>query len=181
MMNRFLISCTVVIAIAKVADATPAPPGRGADSTGHSRRLRPTDPGARSLLADAQQRSATVRSLVARLDGSDVIVYVQRGFFERANVEGRTSLITAVPEARFLRVIIRSGLADDRAVEMLGHELQHVHEIARERRIRSESSLLQYLHVIGFECGTGRFETEAATAVERQVRVELGLGRRPGM
>jgi hypothetical protein len=141
--------------------------------------VRPIGADALSLLQDARERSATIRSLLDRLDGSDVIVYLQRNVFERPEVKGRTSLITAVPDARFLRVIVRSALADDRGVEMLGHELQHVHEIAQEPRIRSERHLQQYLNVIGFECGTSRFETEAAILVERQVRTELASTRGP--
>ena len=146
--------------------------------TGHARRVRPIGPDARSLLEDARHRSATVRLLLSSLDGSDIIVYLQRSVFDRPSVEGRTSLITAVPDARFIRVVIRSNLPDDRAVEMLAHELQHAHEIALEPRVRSDSTLLQYLKVIGFECGPRRFETAAATLVERDVRSELELAKK---
>lgn len=155
-----------------------SPPDSERQLTGHMRRVRPIGADAQSLLQDARERSPTIRLLLDRLDGSDVIVYLQRGVFERPEVKGRTSLITAVPDARFLRVIVRSALADDRGVEMLGHELQHAHEIAQEPRIRSELQLQQYLNVIGFECGTSRFETEAAIRVERQVRSELAWIRR---
>ena len=145
--------------------------------SGHMRRVRPIGADAHSLLQDARSRSATVRTLLDRLDRSDVIVYLQRGVFERPEVRGRTSLITAVPDARLLRVIVRNALADDRGIEMLGHELQHVDEIAQEPRIRNEATLRQYLNVIGFECGTGRFETEAAIRVERRIRTELASTR----
>lgn len=155
-----------------------SPPDSERQLTGHMRRVRPIGADAQSLLQDARERSATIRTLLDRLDGSDVIVYLQRGVFEREEIQGRTSLITAVPDARFLRVIVRSALADERAVEMLGHELQHVHEILQEPLIRSEATLREYLKVIGFECGTGRFETEAAIRVERQVRIELAWIRR---
>jgi hypothetical protein len=147
--------------------------------TGHMRQVRPIGADAHLLLQNARARSATVRSLLDRLNGSDVIVYLQRGVFDRPEVKGRTSLITAVPDARFLRVMIRSALTNDSAVEILGHELQHVQEIAQEPRIRSEDTLRKYLNVIGFECGAGRFETDAAIEVERQIRTEVALMPKP--
>jgi hypothetical protein len=122
-------------------------------------------------------RSATIRSLIARLGTSDVIVYLQRAVIDRAGVDGRTSLMSAVSGTRMVRVIIRSALANDRAVEMLGHELQHVYEIALEPRVRSEAAFQHHLKVIGFESATGRFETEDAMQVERRIRSELKPAR----
>jgi hypothetical protein len=150
----------------------------GQATSPHARRVRPVDPEARSLLTDARNRSATVRTLLARLEASDVIVYVQRGLFDRIEIEGRTSLIVTVPEARFVRVIVRSGLSADRGVEMLGHELRHAYEIATALGVRSERDLQQHFATIGFECATGRLETDAARETERSIRRELELERR---
>ena len=117
----------------------------------------------------------TIRSLIAQLEGSDVIVMLQVGILDRANVDGRTSLITAVPGTRFLRVMISGTRARRRALEMLGHELQHVVEISKAPTVRSEGALGAYMRRIGFETGTQRFETEGALAAEAQVRLEIVL------
>lgn len=133
---------------------------------------------AQALLADGTKRSATIRSLIGQLEGSDIIVVLQVGPLDRANVDGHTSLITAVAGARFLRVMISGMLARPRALEMLGHELRHVVEIAKVPTARTDAALAAYIRAIGFKTETGRFETQAALDAEVHVRQELRGYRR---
>jgi hypothetical protein len=74
--------------------------------------------------------SRTFRDLVARIESSDIIVYVERGQRLRTGVVGMTRLAGQAGRYRYVRVSIDRRVAGDEAVAIVGHELYHVTELA---------------------------------------------------
>ena len=125
-----------------------------------------------ALLEDAAVRSATVRNLIARLEATDAIVYVEVTPSPHIPL-ARTKLVTATPSARFLRIGLRATLPPSDVTPLLAHELQHALEIAERPDIRDDAAVRDLYQRIGHQHGTDRFETDAAGAVERFVRQEI--------
>jgi hypothetical protein len=123
-------------------------------------------------LLDEAVRSATVRDLIARLEATDVIVYVEVTPSPQIPL-ARTKLVTATSRARFLRIGLRATLPPFDVTPLLAHELQHAIEIADCPDARDDEGVRRLYQRIGHQHGTDKFETEAARDVERLVRQEI--------
>jgi hypothetical protein len=122
------------------------------------------------------ERSVSFRSLVERIEQSDVIVHLTCDRFKSGTLAGRTLLASAGPEVRYLRVQINCQQSDPALVSVVGHELQHVVEIASARSVVDDKSFTRLFRTIGFSTCWGaepdRFETAAALAASARVRAE---------
>jgi hypothetical protein len=133
-----------------------------------SRRLR-------TKLAHVIDRSPTLRGIVGEIEQSNVIAYVMCEHFASVTLEGRTAWEAAGPDARYVRVSIDCMLQDQRLVAVLGHELQHVAEIAAAPDVVDSRTFAKLFRSIGFSCGgssSERFETEKARDTGERVRQE---------
>ena len=130
---------------------------------------------ARTLLADAAARSATVRELIGLLEATDVIVYVEVTPSPQIPL-ARTKLVTATAGARFLRIGLRGSVSPFDAPPLIAHELQHALEIAERPDVRDDAAVRELYRRIGHQHGMDMFETDAAGAIERRTRDEI---RRP--
>ena len=135
-------------------------------------RVRPAAPLVRSLLADAAARSETMRDLLSRIAGSDVIVYIELTGSAQIPI-ARTKLVAAAAGVRFLRIGINAGVPFANLGPLLAHELQHVLEIADDPRAVSEDGVRRLYERIGRDRGGDRYETDAAQHVEWVVRREM--------
>ena len=134
----------------------------------------------RDLVAAGQARSDTFRALVARIDASDVVVYLE---YDRATIapdspNGQLLFVCAAGGHRYLVVRLRPGFTAWRQLELLAHELRHAVEIADAPDVVDRASLLRhYLRIgvetVGSEDRRRRFETSAAKATETDVRREV--------
>jgi hypothetical protein len=150
-----------------LSGATDPDPDRGRGA-----RVRGLGSFVRSLIADTAARSATVRDLLARLTGSDVIVYVEMTGTPEIPT-ARTKLVTTAPGVRFLRIGISLTVPFNDLAPLLAHELQHAVEIAEHRDVTDDEGVRRLYDRIGRALGRDRFETDAAHDVERAVRAEL--------
>ncbi len=143
-------------------------------------RVRPHDSRMARLIADGLRRSPTLRSLVDRIEASNVIVYV-----------GGNPLMKTAPVGRAVvcddgrQLPIRAGddqrrSTHDVIISTLAHEFQHVVEVIDEPSVVDDDSLVRLYRRIGVSSSerqsTG-WETLAAQAMGAQVRRELILGR----
>jgi hypothetical protein len=138
--------------------------------------LRTTPPSLQALLREAVERSDTIRSRVARLDASDLVVYLDYDYLPRPGVAGFVTFITASGGWRFVRISLRFHMSKSAQLVMLGHELQHAVEIADAPEVIDQSSLAAFYTRIGTDRGTGRrhaFDTRAAVEAEDRVDREL--------
>jgi hypothetical protein len=164
------LSATLAV-LAAIAAGGPAPAPA-------SPRLRPADFTAGRALERGLACCPTVGGLVRELEASDLIVYLETGFVERPAM-GRTVLMGATRNERYVRVTLHRLTSPEGLIELLGHELQHAVEIARAPDVRDGETMLALFRRIGLRRGaTTRFETAEARAVGFRVRAEISR-RRP--
>ena len=158
----------VLVFVASLAAGAPNRDG------GH---VRVTDSRLRAEINEGLARSAFFRSLVARLDGSDVIVYIQPECPMSPRIFGRLSFRAAAGGRRYLQARISCALKDDEQIAAIGHELRHAIEIADAPSVVDTPSLGKEYERIGFQSrgvprGAG-YESHAAIDAARQVWAEL--------
>ena len=149
----------LVLVIPSLSLADPAP------------NVRATDPLSHLTLALALERSAIVRALVADLQATNVIVHINTGPLP-AGIGGITRFAASRAGYRYLRVTIASNLRDQLRLILLGHELEHVREIAHSSAV-DLPGLFRLFEERGYRNGQGMYETMSAVRVERRIRQEL--------
>jgi len=103
--------------------------------------VRAIDKRLRSAIDEGLARSGLFRSLVARLDGSDVIVYVEPECPMSSRMFGRLTLLGTGGQRRYVNVRISCMLTTAQQIAVLGHELRHAVEIADAPAVTDEASL----------------------------------------
>jgi hypothetical protein len=162
-----LLSMALVLAIGAAVHAAPGK---------ELARVRPLDQRAASLLASAQEKSATVRALVTTIQDSDIVAYVQ----VVPAVEGRPAsglqFVGNSAAARFVLIQVADGGAAGRAIENLGRELERAREVAGMAWVTDNDKLQRMLTLTGWpapETARG-YDTSGAAHTARTVRREVG-------
>jgi hypothetical protein len=139
-------------------------------------RIRPLTALLTTVIATAHERSTTFRSVVERIERSDVIVHLTCGQFKSLMLAGQTWLVTAGPGVRYVHVQVLCQQTEPALVEIVGHELEHVAEIASTASVVDEKSFARLFAAIGFSTclspGPEQFETAGAIATGERVRSE---------
>lgn len=148
----------------------------GAEARGpgfYGPHVRALDPAGAALMADAQQKSATVRNLVKQLDASDIVAYVRVA--PAAKFEVSFTYVGTSKAARFVMASISSELPADRRIELLAHELQHAVDVAGISWVTNSAQFQKYMNLHGWRDATTAvgYETASACRAERQVRREV--------
>jgi hypothetical protein len=128
-------------------------------------------------VTNATRRSPTFRSLITKLNDSDVIVYLE----SRVTREGLGGYllhrVAAHGAYRYLRVIVNPHGRDERLMAVIAHELQHAVEIARAPEVGRSETVQAFFARIGFECPGACHETIDAMNVEAAVSDEFRANR----
>jgi hypothetical protein len=170
---RWLVTLSVLCAVALnssvIASADPTAVSGGGP------RLRPQSPHVAGLLKAGLARSATLRSLVDRIEAGNVIVYIAVNPLLKSNLSGGLTWMTRAGAFRFVRASINRDLTPDQMIATLAHELQHVAEVAEDESVISEATLVAMYRRIGLpsRAAAPGFETAAAQEMGYQVRREL--------
>jgi hypothetical protein len=139
-------------------------------------RLRLTDARLRRILDEGRDQSPLFRSLVDRLEASDVVVYVQCARL-RTHLDGELLFLTAAGGVRYVLVRIAWDVPPPRKIAILGHELQHALEIAGSPDIVSAQTMAAAYKRFGFTRNRSGeqldFDTTAAIATGLTVWREL--------
>lgn len=139
--------------------------------------VRTMDKRLQSAIDEGLARSAFFRSLVTRLDESDVIVYVEPQCPMSSRLFGRLTFLAAGGDRRYVSVRISCVLTVSQQIAALGHELRHAVEIADAPSVVDDASLAAEYRRVGFASRalrTGKgFESGAAIDAARQVWAEL--------
>jgi hypothetical protein len=122
-------------------------------------------------------RSATLRSLVDRLERTRVIVYFGVSPMSSGTL-GRTQIMGAGGDFRYIHIDVDDRLSRIPLLSIVGHELQHAVEIAEDTSVVDEASLVALYERIGVASGyrpnrTRWFETDAAIETGHKVYTEL--------
>jgi hypothetical protein len=98
----------------------------------------------------------------------------------KGNVGGMVTWLTATEHARYVRISLSPDLSTMIGIAVLGHELQHVLEIANEPSVISSRSLEAFYRRTGINtrAQSSHWDTEAARNVGDEVRRELSAAAR---
>jgi hypothetical protein len=139
-------------------------------------RLRPVSNFEAAIIGEGSCRSATLRSLIAILQTSNVIVYVTMRRMRDRTVAGSLEFLGATTTDRILRIVLAFPLDRAARITMLGHELQHAIEVAGEPGIRSRPTFDSFYRGHGLPGATASsWDTDAARRIQLRVRQELAV------
>ncbi len=173
-MGCHLHSFVVVTVLSLGSSLQPAYAEQPRDGSPH---VRTNDSRMRAAIADGIAGSAVFRDLVAQLDASDVIVYVENDCLMPAPLAGRLTFMSSAGGLRYVLVRIACTLEGRAQIAMLGHELRHAVEIADAGSIVDQPSLAEAYQRIGFLSGVMRagpgYDSHAAIETGRRVWEEL--------
>lgn len=144
-----------------------------------TRHIRSTDAGVRKLIRRGFRESWTFAALVARIQRSDVIVYVEEVPRLPNALNGRMMMLPRVNGFRYIRIQLVSHGTPEDAIAVLAHELQHAVEVADAVEVIDTSGLERLYQRIGVRQGPQVYDTHAAQDMGRAVRRELGVGPTP--
>lgn len=138
------------------------------------RHVRTTNENVQRLLERGVSKSPTFAALLARLNASDVIVYIEQTLDMPKTLEGRLLLMPLANHQRYLRIQINRNGSQNELVATIGHELRHAIEVADATEVRDETALELLYRRIGMgSTGEHNYDTEAARTTGRRVRKEL--------
>ena len=140
------------------------------------RHVRATEPKILKLIDAGLSHSETFRRLVATLNESDVIVYIEPKLTRQALGGYMVHNVVAQGNYRYLHIAVQTQGSERRLVSLLAHELQHAVEVAQTPDARDAESLERTFArlAVKFGCGgTTCYETQAAKDVEYAVSEEL--------
>jgi len=138
------------------------------------RHVRSEDRAVRHLLKRGLTHSVTFRNMMARLERSDVIIYIEQVPRLPGALEGRMMMLPSAHGQRYVRIQLAMRGAPDDSIAILGHELQHALEVAQEDWVNDQATLAALYQRIGIGArGHHVYDTLAAQEVGRIVRREL--------
>jgi hypothetical protein len=138
-----------------------------------ARHVRTTDRALRAMLRTGYAHSPTFAALLARLERSDVYVYIEDVPRLPGALEGRLLVLPPTHGVRYVRIqIARRGTPND-TIAVLGHELRHAIEVADASGVLDTGGLMALYRQIGIDRGNNVFDTVEAQETGRQVLREL--------
>jgi hypothetical protein len=137
-------------------------------------RVRSTDASLAALINRAAAHTATFQGLLAAIERSHGIVYVEAGTCTHGVRACLKMSMETVGPNRFLRIAIdaRKIGSDAEKMGLIGHELQHAVEALSELAVTDSVTLYNFFGRLA-PAGNGRFETTAALHAGDEVENEL--------
>jgi hypothetical protein len=138
-----------------------------------TRHVRGTGKVVPALLRTGFTQSRTFAGLLARLERSDVLVYIESVERLPGALEGRLLMLPPAHGVRYLRIQIalRGSPAD--SIATIAHELRHAIEVADATTVVDDGALAALYRRIGIDHGHNLFDTIEAQEIGKQVFKEL--------
>ena len=141
--------------------------------------VRSDDASVRATLGSGYDRSSTFKTLVDEIDSRSGIVYIQQAVTLSRGMEGALlHSVAGSPDMPILRVLLKTNLAQDRAIAILAHELHHVLEVLRAGPPHDAAAMAALFATLDHQTADSTFETEDARAITSLVMSELRANRR---
>lgn len=178
-MCRAPLAVPVLVLIVGSVPATAETPRGAADTAAVARSasVRTADRRLRTLIDRGARTSPTFRALLARLDRSDVVVYVQCEAPVRPGLAGRLTFVSAAGGYRYVLVRVVAAGSTAQQIAILAHELRHAVEIADAPQVVDVDSLAHEYRRIGHltraQDHVVAFDSDAAVEAGYQVLAEL--------
>ena len=139
--------------------------------------LRSASPVINAAIESAIERSATFRLLVAEINASDSVVFVNEGHCGHG-VFACFAKVSSGGSHRFLFVLIDMRKTDAELMASIGHELRHTIEVIREPSVRTDLDKYNFYEENGMHLSGGERETLAAREAGDAVRSEINAFNR---
>jgi hypothetical protein len=154
-------------------------PAAAQDCQAPVHRVRSSDPSIGALIEQAMTRSPTFKRLVATVDASNGIVYVESGSCPERLVACLPMWMTSSGGNRLMRIVVdRERInSDGRLLGSIGHELQHAIEVLSDRFV-TDSMKMYHFYQRYAPTGKDQFETLDATYAGMAVEREFARGAR---
>ena len=138
-------------------------------------QVRSSSPYLSGLLEQGYAKSATFRHLIARLNESDVVVYIEPHLSMQFTRSGHlTSHVVIGGDTRYLRIRVNPRGRPNTMIALLAHELQHALEVADAPAVRDEVTFEKHFRLLDSgTCRGGCYETTAARETQVVVAKEL--------
>jgi hypothetical protein len=160
--SAWLVLFTLGIVAAPTAGAT----------VGEAARVRSSSPRVAAVIRGATERSVTFRQLVADVERSDGIVYVEPGYC-RHGVRSCLSLsVVCLTGFRLLRILVDPRASGLDLMETSGHELRHVMEVLANPPLTTTQAIYLFYERIA-PTVRDAFETDVAIHAGLAVRDEI--------
>ena len=143
-----------------------------ARAEGPGPRVRTSHAYLRAMISEAALRSPTFRGIVAAIEATDGIVYVEHGACKPGIRACLVMDVTPAASFRILRVIVDARQPDWDVMASIGHELRHALEVLENRGIVDNASLY-FFYAEKRDAKDRPFETRAATDAGFAVRREV--------
>jgi hypothetical protein len=140
-------------------------------------RLRSSDRTLTALIDEARKGSPTFSKLIASLDATDGIVFVQKGRCQPRVPACLTLQVTQAGRYRILFVLVDTGRPSADVVASIGHELQHALEVLADPSLRSFGAIYLFYSRVASSEYLRAMETAAAVATGHAVFRELQQSR----
>jgi hypothetical protein len=149
----------------------------GTGETSAIPRVRSSDPLIVAAIARGVERSPIFRGMIATIDASDGVVYLEEGVCWQ---QGRSCLLHSLTLSgpnRLLRIRVNARKPDGcRFVASIGHELQHAIEVLSDPSVRSSAAMFYLFRRIGV---TQHHSVETTAAILAGLAVGKEMCRRP--
>jgi hypothetical protein len=180
---RFVLMCVLTLtpiaqsgggseAVEARADAMEGAGARGSAESSLWPRVRSSHAYIRAMIDEAVLRSETFRGLVAAIEATNGIVYVEQGACVHRLRACLTLDVTAAGTYRILRVIVDARQPDWDVMASIGHELRHALEVLENPALIDTASVYLF-YAQGREGNDHPFETRAAIDTGFVVRNEV--------
>jgi hypothetical protein len=134
-------------------------------------RVRSSHAYIRAMIEEAAERSDTFRTLVAAIEATDGIVYIEQGTCGHGVHACLSLRVTPASGYRILRIMIDARQPDWDVMSSIGHELQHAIEVLGNPKLKSPEAVYLF-----YSNGSSResFETQEAVRAGDAVRRQVG-------
>jgi hypothetical protein len=139
-------------------------------------RLRPTTKRLAVLIEEATARSPTFRDMVASIEATDGIVFIDEGNCSRGVPACLLWQLTQAARYRVLFVVIDTRRPDIHLMGSIGHELRHALEVLDDPSVRTTAAIERF-YMRQLAAGSYIVETAAATAAGVDVLREIHQSR----
>jgi hypothetical protein len=165
-----LVALMILIAGAASARAANDAPSESVCHAAGNPAVRSRSPLASAALEYGLKHSPSLQALVDSLQDTDVVAYIDSDIRPRSDIWGHTSFIAKAANCRYLRVEITAHVNLGQAAALLGHELQHVYEIATHPEVVDDETLSAMYQQFG---KPSRYENsyDSVAAIEMGTRI----------
>lgn len=168
---QVVIGAVAALGLTCVAQTATAQSRHASAPGGPSSRIRTDSPILGTLIRDASEQSQTLRALIAAINATNGIVYLNVGRCGRL----RACLlhrVTLAGPSRVLNVLVDLPRGDADLTASIGHELQHALEVLSDSTITTDVGIRAFFLIHGLKI-RGVLETRAAIAAGDAVRDEM--------